>query len=65
MQGFTKQVFVDVAGIARAMPYIAKYDEMDKVISDGLDAVYGGQQQARPAMAEVTRKVNDILKTIS
>ena len=65
VQGFTKQVFVDVAGIARAMPYIAKYDEMDKEISTGLDAVYSGQQQARPAMAEVTRKVNEILKTIS
>ena len=64
VQGFTKQVFVDVAGIARTMPYIAKYDEMDKEISDGLDAVYSGQQQARPAMAEVTRKVNAILATI-
>ena len=65
VQGFTKQVFVDIAGIARAMPYIAKYDEMDKEISTGLDAVYSGQQPARAAMAEATRKVNDILKTIS
>jgi multiple sugar transport system substrate-binding protein len=64
VQGFTKQVFVDIAGIARTMPYIAKYDEMDKEISDGLDSVYAGQQQARPAMAEVTRKVNAILATI-
>lgn len=39
-------------------------DEMDKEISDGLDTVYGGQQPARVAMAEVTRKVNAILATI-
>ncbi|HEU5315799.1 MAG TPA: sugar ABC transporter substrate-binding protein [Chloroflexota bacterium] len=64
VQGFTKQVFVDVAAICRTMPYIAKYDEMDKEISDGLDAVYSGQQPARTAMAEVTRKVNAILATI-
>jgi multiple sugar transport system substrate-binding protein len=64
VQGFTKQVFVDVAGIARSMPYIAKYDEMDKEISDGLDLVFNGQQPARTAMTEVTRKVNAILATI-
>jgi multiple sugar transport system substrate-binding protein len=65
VQGFTKRVFVDLAGIARTMPYIAKYDEMDKAISDGLEAVNSGQQQGRLAMAEVTRKVNAILATIT
>jgi multiple sugar transport system substrate-binding protein len=64
VSGFTKQVYVDVAAITRTMPYIAKYDEMDKEISTGLDAVYAGQQSARVAMAEVTRKVNAILGTI-
>jgi len=64
VQGFTKQVYVDVAAITRTMPYIAKYDEMDKEIQAGLDAVYDGKQSAKVAMAEVTRKVNAILATI-
>jgi multiple sugar transport system substrate-binding protein len=64
VQGFTKQVYVDVAKICLTMPYIAKYDEMDKEISAGLDAVNNGEQPARTAMAEVTRKVNAILATI-
>ena len=65
VEGFSKQVYVDVAKIARAMPYVAKYDEMDKEISAGLNAVYAGQESARMAMAEVTRKVNTILATIT
>jgi multiple sugar transport system substrate-binding protein len=64
VQGFSKQVFVQVAGIARPMPYVARYDEMDKEISAGLNLVYDGQQFARSAMAEVARKVNGILATI-
>jgi hypothetical protein len=63
VQGFSKQVFVDVAAICRSMPYVAKYDEIDKEITAGLDSVYAGQQPARAAMAEVTRKVNSILAT--
>lgn len=65
VQGFSKQVFVQVAAIARTMPYIARYDEMAKEIDTGLDLVYSGQQPARTAMAEVARKVNAILATIS
>lgn len=64
VQGFSKQVFVQVAGIARTMPYVAKYDEMAKEIDAGLDLVYSGQQPARMAMAEVTRKVNAILASV-
>lgn len=65
VQGFSKQVFLQVAGIARTMPYVARYDEMAKEIDAGLDLVNGGQQSARIAMTEVTRKVNAILATIS
>jgi multiple sugar transport system substrate-binding protein len=64
VEGFNKQALLDVASIARPMPYIAKFDEMDKEIRAGLDQVYGGQQPARTAMAEVARKVNAILATI-
>src|SRR5687768_14558324 len=65
VEGFSKHVYVDVAKITRPMPYVAKYDEMDKEIQAGLQAVYNGQQPARTAMAEVARKVNELLKTVS
>ncbi len=60
-EGITKQVVLDTAQIAKAMPYVARFDEMDKEISTGLDTVYTGQRPARDAMAEVVRKVNAIL----
>ena len=64
VHGFNKQVLLDVAAIARPMPYVARYDEMAKEIDIGLDLVTSGQQTARTAMAEVARKVNAILATI-
>ncbi len=61
VQGFSKEVLLDVAAIARPMPYVAGYDEMAREINAGLALVYSGQQPARTAMAEVARKVNAIL----
>jgi maltose-binding protein MalE len=43
------------------MPYVARYDEMDEAIRTGLDAAYNGEKSAREAMAEVVRRVNDLL----
>ena len=63
-EGITKQVVLDTAQIAKPMPYVARFDEMDKEISAGLDSVYGGQRPARDAMTEVVRKVNAILAGI-
>jgi hypothetical protein len=55
-------VLLDVAAMARPMPYVAKYDEMDKEIDAGLDAVYTGKQAAAIAMPEAARKVDLILR---
>ena len=63
-EGYNKQALLDVAAIARPMPYIARYDEMDQLISAGRQAVYRGEQTAKVAMAEVARQVNEILATI-
>jgi ABC-type glycerol-3-phosphate transport system substrate-binding protein len=63
-EGYNKQALREVAAIARPMPYIARYDEMDREIQAGLNAVYSGEQPARAAMAETTRKVNEILASI-
>jgi multiple sugar transport system substrate-binding protein len=60
-EGITKQVVLETAQIAKPMPYVARFDEMDKEIGAGLDSVYSGQRPARDAMAEVVRKVNAIL----
>jgi multiple sugar transport system substrate-binding protein len=64
-EGYNKQALLDTAAIALPMPYIARYDEMDKEIQAGLDAVYSGTQTARVAMAEVARKVNEILASLA
>jgi len=60
-EGYNKQVILQAAAIAKPMPYVARYDEIDREIQAGLDAVYAGRQTAKAAMAEVVRKVNDIL----
>jgi multiple sugar transport system substrate-binding protein len=60
-EGFTKKVLLDVAAMAKPMPYVAKFDEMDKEIDAGLDAVYTGKQPAATAMPEAARKVDLIL----
>jgi multiple sugar transport system substrate-binding protein len=60
-EGYTKQVIQETAKIAKPMPYVARYDEMDKEISAGLNTVYAGQRTAKEAMAEVVQKVNALL----
>ncbi|HEX2185992.1 MAG TPA: hypothetical protein VHN78_10865, partial [Chloroflexota bacterium] len=60
-EGFDGAVLLDMAAIARPMPYVARYDEMDEAIRTGLDAAYSGEKSAREAMAEVVRRVNDLL----
>ena len=60
-EGYSKPVIEQTAKIAKAMPYVARYDEMDKEISAGLSTVYGGQRTAKEAMAEVVQKVNALL----
>ncbi|HEV2125190.1 MAG TPA: extracellular solute-binding protein, partial [Chloroflexota bacterium] len=63
-EGINKQALLDVAAVAKPMPYVARYDEMDKEIGAGLLAVNSGQRPAKEAMAEVARRVNEILSTI-
>lgn len=60
-EGVDKTVLLDMASIARPMPYVARYDEMDKEIGVGLDAAYAGEQPVKAAMTEATRKVNLLL----
>jgi multiple sugar transport system substrate-binding protein len=60
-EGFSKKVLLDVAAMAKPMPYVAQYDEMNAEIQAGLDAVYTGEQPARAAMPEAARKVNLLL----
>ncbi|HXI19256.1 MAG TPA: sugar ABC transporter substrate-binding protein [Chloroflexota bacterium] len=60
-EGVDKTVLLDMASIARPMPYVARYDEMDKEIGVGLDAAYAGEQPVKAAMTEVARKVNLLL----
>jgi multiple sugar transport system substrate-binding protein len=60
-EGYNKQVIQESAKIARPMPYVARYDEIDKEISTGLNAVYNGQRAAKEAMADVVQKVNLLL----
>jgi maltose-binding protein MalE len=60
-EGYNKQVIQESAKIARPMPYVARYDEIDKEISAGLDAVYAGQRPAKEAMVDVVQKVNLLL----
>jgi multiple sugar transport system substrate-binding protein len=59
--GYTSAVILQAAAIAKPMPYVARFDDMDKEISTGLNAVYGGQKTAKDAMADVVQKVNLIL----
>ncbi|HET7769136.1 MAG TPA: sugar ABC transporter substrate-binding protein, partial [Chloroflexota bacterium] len=61
-EGFDKRVLLQVASMAKSMPYIAKFDEMDKEIDAGLEAVYAGKQPAATAMPEAARKVDLILR---
>ena len=60
-EGYTKSVIQQTATIAKPMPYVARYDEMDKEISAGLNTVYSGQRTAKEAMAEVVQKVNALI----
>jgi maltose-binding protein MalE len=60
-EGYNKQAILQAASIAKAMPYVARYDEIDKEISTGLGAVYEGQKPAKEAMADVVQKVNALL----
>ena len=60
-EGYNKQAIADAAAIARPMPYVPRYDEMDREIQAGLNAVYAGQRTARDAMVEVVQKVNALL----
>lgn len=60
-EGFDKSVLLDMTAIARPLPYVARYDEVDQEISAGLDAAYAGQQPVKTAMADVVRKVNALL----
>jgi multiple sugar transport system substrate-binding protein len=60
-EGYNKQAIAQAAAIARPMPYVPRYDEMDREIQAGLNAVYAGQRTARDAMVEVVQKVNPLL----
>ena len=60
-EGYTKQTIQDAANIAKPMPYVARYDEMDKEISTSLTSVYEGKRTAKEAMADVVQKVNVLL----
>jgi multiple sugar transport system substrate-binding protein len=60
-EGYSKQVIQETASIARPMPYVARYDEIDKEIAAGLNAVNTGQRAAKEAMADVVQKVNLLL----
>ena len=60
-EGYNKQVIQDSAAIARPMPYVARYDEIDKEIAAGLSAVNSGQRSAKEAMGDVVQKVNLLL----
>jgi multiple sugar transport system substrate-binding protein len=60
-EGYNKQAIADAAAIARPMPYVPRYDEMDREIQAGLNAVYAGQRTARDAMVDVVQKVNPLL----
>ncbi|HEU5317138.1 MAG TPA: sugar ABC transporter substrate-binding protein [Chloroflexota bacterium] len=60
-EGFDKRVLLAAAAMARPMPYVAKYDEIDKEIDAGLDAVYNGRAPAATAMREAARKVDLVL----
>jgi maltose-binding protein MalE len=60
-EAYNKQAIAEAAAIARPMPYVPRYDEMDREIQTGLGAVYGGQRTARDAMVEVVQKVNALL----
>ncbi|HEV2121327.1 MAG TPA: hypothetical protein VGW38_00940, partial [Chloroflexota bacterium] len=62
-EGFNKKMLLEIAAIAKPMPYVAQYDEMSDEIQTGLNAVYNGEQSARTAMPEVARKVNLLLKS--
>jgi multiple sugar transport system substrate-binding protein len=60
-EGYNKQAILQAASIAKPMPYVARYDEIDKEISTGLSAVNEGQKPAKEAMADVVQKVNALL----
>lgn len=60
-EGYSKQPIAQAAAIAKPLPYVARYDEIDKVISDGLGAVNDGTRTAKDAMADVAQKVNLLL----
>jgi len=60
-EGYTKQTIQEAANTAKPMPYVARYDEMDKEISAGLNAVYDGKRTAKESMADVVQKVNALL----
>jgi multiple sugar transport system substrate-binding protein len=62
-EGYNKQVLIDMAAIARPMPYVARYDEMDQEIGAGLQRVYDGEP-AKTVMAESARRVNDLLAQV-
>jgi ABC-type glycerol-3-phosphate transport system substrate-binding protein len=60
-KGYTSQVIEQSSRIAKPLPYVARYDEIDKEISTGLNAVLDGTRTARDAMADVVQKVNVLL----
>lgn len=60
-EGYNKQAILETASLAKPMPYVARYDEMDKEIQAGLNAVFDGRQTAKDAMADAVRKVNELL----
>jgi multiple sugar transport system substrate-binding protein len=59
--GLNEKVVLETTTIAKPLPYVARSAEIDKLIADGLNAVYGGQRSAKDAMADVVRQVNAIL----
>ena len=60
-EGYTKQTIQEAANIAKPMPYVARYDEMDKEISAGLNTVYDGKRTAKEATADIVQKVSALL----
>ena len=60
-EGYSKPVIQQTAAIAKPMPYVARFDEMEREISAANNTVFAGQRTAREAMAEVVQKVNPLL----
>jgi ABC-type glycerol-3-phosphate transport system substrate-binding protein len=54
-------VFLDSMSTASHFPYVEKWDEIDEVISDMVDAVMLGRKEPQQALDDAANQVNDLL----